>query len=316
MFCPSCGKEVRQGSKFCGKCGFDLREPEEDTVNVAATSAAANAQPVPRQAQNPAPMQTQTAQTPRKRFGKEEQPCSICNKNLTFTTLRDGYICSSCQSKTLITDPTVFAGRAFSDLTIAKVKELMEAQKDFDKRKQKFRASDSVDSFFSIDKTNQMFECWCNNSAVCMSWDELVSFQLLEDGKVVNKRGVGGAVVGGMLLGGTGAVIGHAAGSKSKEKATQIAVKIVTRNEYYPQIVIDLISSNVKKGSRAYRNAQEDAQRILSMLTIIADAVQSKQSEMAGLSPAEEIKKYKTLLDEGIISQEEFDTKKNQLMGL
>jgi amino acid transporter len=33
-------------------------------------------------------------------------------------------------------------------------------------------------------------------------------------------------------------------------------------------------------------------------------------------SPAEEIKKYKELLDSGIISQEEFDSKKNQLLGL
>lgn len=34
------------------------------------------------------------------------------------------------------------------------------------------------------------------------------------------------------------------------------------------------------------------------------------------LSPADEIKKYKGLLDEGIITQEEFDVKKKQLLGL
>ncbi len=33
-------------------------------------------------------------------------------------------------------------------------------------------------------------------------------------------------------------------------------------------------------------------------------------------SPTDEIRKYKTLLDEGIISQEEFDAKKKQLLGL
>ena len=33
-------------------------------------------------------------------------------------------------------------------------------------------------------------------------------------------------------------------------------------------------------------------------------------------SDAEEIKKYKELLDSGIISQEEFDAKKKQLLGL
>lgn len=33
-------------------------------------------------------------------------------------------------------------------------------------------------------------------------------------------------------------------------------------------------------------------------------------------SPVDEIKKYKALLDEGIISQEDFDAKKKQLLGL
>ena len=36
----------------------------------------------------------------------------------------------------------------------------------------------------------------------------------------------------------------------------------------------------------------------------------------ASLSPAEELKKFKELLDMGIITQEEFDTKKKQLLGL
>lgn len=37
---------------------------------------------------------------------------------------------------------------------------------------------------------------------------------------------------------------------------------------------------------------------------------------VAALSPADEIKKYKELLDLGIITQEEFDAKKRQLLGL
>jgi len=40
------------------------------------------------------------------------------------------------------------------------------------------------------------------------------------------------------------------------------------------------------------------------------------QTVQAALSPAEELKKFKELLDMGIISQEEFDAKKRQLLGL
>ncbi len=36
----------------------------------------------------------------------------------------------------------------------------------------------------------------------------------------------------------------------------------------------------------------------------------------AALSPADELKKFKELLDMDVITQEEFDTKKKQLLGL
>ena len=42
----------------------------------------------------------------------------------------------------------------------------------------------------------------------------------------------------------------------------------------------------------------------------------SKSGNQSALSPADELKKYKDLLDQGIITQEEFDAKKKQLLGL
>ena len=46
---------------------------------------------------------------------------------------------------------------------------------------------------------------------------------------------------------------------------------------------------------------------------------QSRQNEPQAVkenSPADEIRKYKALLDDGIITQEEFETKKKQLLGI
>ena len=42
----------------------------------------------------------------------------------------------------------------------------------------------------------------------------------------------------------------------------------------------------------------------------------NKQHENSSISSADELKKYKELLDTGIITQEEFDAKKKQLLGL
>ncbi len=41
-----------------------------------------------------------------------------------------------------------------------------------------------------------------------------------------------------------------------------------------------------------------------------------QKSASAAFSPADELIKYKALLDSGVLTQEEFDAKKNQLLGL
>ena len=46
------------------------------------------------------------------------------------------------------------------------------------------------------------------------------------------------------------------------------------------------------------------------------EAVKSPAASPAAASPADEIKKYKELMDMGVISQEEFETKKKQLLNL
>lgn len=47
----------------------------------------------------------------------------------------------------------------------------------------------------------------------------------------------------------------------------------------------------------------------------IAYYKQQRNNPTAALSPADELKKFKELLDSGIISQEEFDVKKKELLG-
>ena len=43
---------------------------------------------------------------------------------------------------------------------------------------------------------------------------------------------------------------------------------------------------------------------------------QTKSAQPAALSSADELRKFKELLDMGVITQEEFDAKKKQLLGL
>ena len=54
------------------------------------------------------------------------------------------------------------------------------------------------------------------------------------------------------------------------------------------------------------------------MHKIVSDLVMKRQTKAAGapLSSADELSKYKDLLDKGVLTQEEFDAKKKELLGL
>ena len=97
---------------------------------------------------------------------------------------------------------------------------------------------------------------------------------------------------------------------------------------------LNMVLGNAYMGQRDVRNAEEKSSRIvdrnkcpkcgclkLNRLTEDEAKVEmAKQNTptqvVAETSAAEEIKKYKDLLDSGIITQEEFDAKKKQLLGL
>lgn len=72
-------------------------------------------------------------------------------------------------------------------------------------------------------------------------------------------------------------------------------------------------------GMFSYKSANKYAKEVFDVLIKSFKEYKEKNEyngESTNLSTADEIKKYKDLLDEGIISQEEFDAKKKQLLNL
>lgn len=157
--------------------------------------------------------------------------------------------------------------------------------------------------------------------AVPYSYDDIVDYELLEDGTSITKGGLGNAVVGGVLFGSVGAMVGGMTGTrKTSSKCTNLMIKITVNNVSEPVEYIKLISSPTDKRSAVYKKAFFNAQQILSMLQVIcsqcADDMEERKVETSELSVMDEIRKYKKLLDEGIITDEEFRAKKAQLLNL
>ena len=189
-----------------------------------------------------------------------------------------------------------------------------------------FTPTREVGNYFAIDENTRLWAIGKGmfpslKKAVPYSYDDIVDFELLEDGSSIIKGGVGSSIVGAALFGGIGAVVGSATGKKKiKQTCTNLMVKITVNNMGSPVEYIKLISSTTSKNSMIYRGAYRDAQEIISLLQLICNQRNSmnniSQKSTHCASAADEIRKYKALMDEGIITEEEFLSKKKQLLDL
>lgn len=201
------------------------------------------------------------------------------------------------------------------------------AQKESDSLTSQWAPTHKINSFFEIDESNNRFATYepfgftmskYKLSRIC-AYEDLLSYELLEDGDSVTSGGLGTAAAGALLFGGTGAIVGGIAGKKkTKKEISSLKIKITLKNVTSAPLYINLLTIKSKNTSLMYKAAYEQAQQILSTLDQIAATIdeQNDQQAQPQTSAADEILKYKTLLDMGAITQEEFDVKKKELLGL
>lgn len=149
--------------------------------------------------------------------------------------------------------------------------------------------------------------------------DEIVGYELIEDETVLTKGGLGKAALGGLIFGSGGAIVGSILGKKVSDYCTSLKIRIVVDNISNPTIFINFINGKVRKDSIAYKQNCNAIQECLSLLDLVTQKSKDDNKTTTvttAFSEADEILKFKKLLDEGIITKEEFDIKKKQLLGL
>lgn len=193
-----------------------------------------------------------------------------------------------------------------------------------------FRPTKTVGNYFAMDDDSKQWAISKGlfsplSSCAPYRYSDIVDFELLEDGSSVSKGGLGRAVVGYALFGGVGAIVGGVTGKKkAKQTCTSLMIKITLNDTRHPTEYIKLITSSTPKDGFVYKSEYKSAQEIMSLLQLIVNsqqhsAVVPQQHTVVvnqAASAADEIRRYKALMDDGIISQEEFEAKKRKLLGL
>lgn len=122
-----------------------------------------------------------------------------------------------------------------------------------------------------------------------------------------------GAVAGALIGGGAAAIIGSQLGTETRTEIAELDGRKITLvykgdEQWYN---IEVKTDSPEKTIAAFR--QLIPQKEESAVQI---EVHDRQQGASAVSSADELKKFKDLLDSGIITQEEFDAKKKQLLGL
>jgi len=129
-----------------------------------------------------------------------------------------------------------------------------------------------------------------------------------------NKSVIGRALVGGLLLGGVGAVVGGVSGTGSKNVQLSsfpdnILTICYTESGKDNYIIFSVENKKYKDVERFFKSCYP------KLYKMPKDIVENREQQTDNnLSIAEEIKKFKELLDMGAITQEEFDNQKQKLL--
>ena len=151
---------------------------------------------------------------------------------------------------------------------------------------------------------------------------DIVSFTPIEEGhNQTKKHGITRAIVGGAIAGGAGAIVGAVTGGKNYDYIDKLGVIITFKDNENVRLMF--LNSETKKGGFVANGYYKQFHDVCGVLDgVINKNTQSLQYENQkklsnnATSSADEIAKFKKLLDDGIITQEEFEAKKKQLLGL
>ncbi|APX73158.1 SHOCT domain-containing protein [Companilactobacillus allii] len=187
----------------------------------------------------------------------------------------------------------------------------------FEKKPGKFFKGTSNYGQISIDENKQLFKL---NTKV-YHFENLNTYELLENESSISSGGlgIGRAIVGGALVGSVGAVIG---GTTKRRKNTNIveSLKIFISFKGIREIstTLPFITKKQKKDKK-YEKQLVSAKETLAGLDYISNfmnnQIQSNQQVNTTQSnSADEIRQYMELLNDGIITPQEFEYKKNEIL--
>lgn len=191
------------------------------------------------------------------------------------------------------------------------------------------------DYAFVTDDVNEFVAVITPSKIHVLRYSDIVSISYEENGSDVFNKSLGGAVVGGLLFGGVGAIVGgNTAKAKQNKEVRNMSIKILLKSTSDSAIILKIYEVG-KDGSvletkrdadrMHYEGLMKEVSGIKDIFSIIIDIVDKNiaMQKAAPVTPllssasvADELTKLAKLKESGILSEEEFQAQKSKLLGL
>ena len=222
---------------------------------------------------------------------------------------------STCKYETMNTLHDMFKEYALATEILSRNR-----YEDIDRWKKAFVRMDQISPLVmaAVKVFAEMKQNRCTVTADSISIDSIKYYKLEgAEHYISNVTGGGvnlqGAVAGAIIAGDAGAIIGSHLGTDTKTSIERKDNRKITLfyecNGVLETFVVE--TDDFDETLSAFRKLIPNKEE-----SVVQMENQKNSTQSVAISSADELKKYKELLDSGVISQEEFDAKKKQLLGL
>lgn len=164
-----------------------------------------------------------------------------------------------------------------------------------------------------------------------VGYRDILSAELFEDGQTITRTvrssQVGGVLVGGLLLGGVGAIIGGLSGARTtaKGKVKRIDLRLVVNDASQPTHDVCFLFIETTRDGAIYKLAAEPARQWQARMDVLIKRADREYASGQPTSPtqvmqqagsvSDELRKLADLRASGILTEAEFEKQKSKLLG-
>lgn len=156
-------------------------------------------------------------------------------------------------------------------------------------------------------------------TATIYKFSDLIDFEILQDGTNVSKTTSKGKISS------SGRIKGKAK-TDEQEICKSLSVRICVNDLSYPEMVIPFITFSTKTDSFIYKSELDSVRKFTALLTYIQSNSDSDETKVTDgcesyqesehIDDLDQIEKLHSLMEKGIITKEDFEAKKKQLLGI